>query len=793
MSGWKHADVRPSEEAGTGCGLDSRRRGQNGRGGFLVYWRRGLQNSRQTKACTGWLLSQASRPDLSKPPCLHGSRNAQLRRLVRQPGRCQAKRADNLRGGPESALLGTLKMGTQVVVRVCNPAMPGAPSQQLQAYVAWVNAQLKKRPSVKPVQDLRQDLRDGVILAYLIEIVAGEKLSGVQLSPSNQQEMKDNVERVLQFVASKKIRMHQTSAKDIVEGNLKSIMRLVLALAAHFKPGSSRTVSQGRDARVPAQSHQPHCATAVAQGAAAALADVCRDMSRSGRDVFRYRQRNSSMDEEIENPYWSVRALVQQYEGQQRSSSESSCSSLTSPSPIHSAKSESIITQSEEKADFVIVPSEGIENRTDETDSPLSRDWRPGSPGTYLETTWEEQLLEQQEHLEKEMEEAKKMISGLQALLLNGSLPEDEQERPLALCEPGVNPEEQLIIIRSRLDQSREENQDLKRELLKCKQEARNLQGVKDALQQRLTQQDTSVLQLKQELLRANMDKDELHNQNVDLQRKLDERNRLLGEYKKELGQKDRLLQQQQAKLEEALRKLSDASYQQVDLERELEHKDVLLAHCMKREADEVTNYNSHSSQRNGFVLPVAGRGAASITHRGPQTSDLQLVRDALRSLRNSFSGHDPQHHTIDSLEQGISSLMERLHVMETQKKQERKVRGRSLRTQASSEYRASWPPNSTLPHSQSSPAVSSTCTKVLYFTDRSLTPFMVNIPKRLGEVTLKDFKAAIDREGTHRYHFKALDPEFGTVKEEVFHDDDAIPGWEGKIVAWVEEDHREN
>ncbi|XP_053449667.1 dixin isoform X3 [Nycticebus coucang] len=613
----------------------------------------------------------------------------------------------------------------------------GFNEQQLQAYVAWVNAQLKKRPAVKPVQDLRQDLRDGVILAYLIEIVAGEKLSGIQLTPSTQQEMKNNVEKVLQFVASKKIRMHQTSAKDIVEGNLKSIMRLVLALAAHFKPGSSRTVSQGRDSRAPLQSHQPHCATAVAQGAAAALADVCHDMSRSGRDVFRYRQRNSSVDEEIENPYWSVRALVQQYEGQQRSPSESSCSSLTSPSPIHSAKSESIITQSEEKVDFVIIPSEGIENKTEETDSPLSRDWRPGSPRAYLETSWEEQLLEQQEHLEKEMEEAKKMISGLQALLLNGSLPEDEQERPLALCQPGVNPEEQLIIIQSRLDQSMEENQDLKKELLKYKQEARNLQGIKDALQQRLTQQDTSVLQLKQELLRANMDKDELHNQNVDLQRKLDERNRLLGEYKKELGQKDRLLQQHQAKLEEALWKLSDASYHQVDLEWELEHKDVLLAHCMKREAEEVTNYNSHNSQSNGFLLPMAGKGAASVSHRG--------------------------------------------------------VRGKSPRTQAGSEYRESWPPNSKLPHSQSSPTVSSTCTKVLYFTDRSLTPFMVNIPKRLGEVTLKDFKAAIDREGNHRYHFKALDPEFGTVKEEVFHDDDAIPGWEGKIVAWVEEDHGEN
>lgn len=44
-------------------------------------------------------------------------------------------------------------------------------------------------------------------------LTAGEKLSGVQLSPRNQQEMRNNVEKVLQFVASKKIRMHQTSAK----------------------------------------------------------------------------------------------------------------------------------------------------------------------------------------------------------------------------------------------------------------------------------------------------------------------------------------------------------------------------------------------------------------------------------------------------------------------------------------------------------------------------------------------------------------------------------------------------
>ncbi|KAF2985396.1 hypothetical protein EK904_004176 [Melospiza melodia maxima] len=127
--------------------------------------------------------------------------------------------------------------------------------------------------------------------------------------------------------------------------------------------------------------------------------------------------------------------------------------------------------------------------------------------------------------------------------------------------------------------------------------------------------------------------------------------------------------------------------------------------------------------------FPLAGEaapGRAQLCCFG-QTSDLQLVRDALRSLRNSFSGHDPQHHTIDSLEQGISSLMERLHRMETHRRQDRRVRappgtqllplapqpgsasevtrccfgfvcqvrGKSPASRATNECRDSWPPKS--------------------------------------------------------------------------------------------------
>ncbi|XP_042566827.1 dixin-A [Cyprinus carpio] len=670
----------------------------------------------------------------------------------------------------------------------------GPNEQQLAAYVSWVNAQLRKKPELKPVSDLRQDLRDGVVLAHLIEIVAGELLDGIHYVPHNDQERKQNVEKVLQFVSSKRIRMPQTSARDIVEGNLKSAMRLILALAAHFKPSASAShragAGVGRSSTGSSANHRPHSTMAMAQNAAAALAAARQDASRPGRSVFHLRQewsRCCSGEEDSENPCRSVRALVQQYEGQKgtfEEETEARSTGLSSPSPTHTPKD--FISLSDVKAGLLDTLSREKTIKSEDTVKLALCDQAivSGHDGLAGGCTWEDKLCEQQEQLEREMQEARKMVSSLQALLLHGSLPEDEQEVSLSLGEGVENAEQQLVVIRSRLDQSMEESQELKRELLRFRQEARNLQGVKDALQQRMAVQESSVLQLKQELLRTSMAKDELAGQSAELQRKLEERNRLLSEYKKELGQKDRLLQQQQPKQNQPPTNITDINNNHMMgacLQRELEHKESILKELMSHETEELPG-----SQNNGYSHPPV---TTSKPHYGAE--ELQLVRDALRSLRNSFGGHDPQHHTLDTLEQGVASLMDRLYDLEARHKQEKRTRGKSPGHKASHSDRDSWPPTSKMAHSQSSPALnSSACTKVLYFTDHSLTPFMINIPKRLGEVTLRDFKAAVDREGNYRYHFKALDPEFGTVKEEVFQDDAVVPGWEGKIVAWVEEDH---
>jgi uncharacterized protein YqgV (UPF0045/DUF77 family) len=93
------------------------------------------------------------------------------------------------------------------------------------------------------VENLQTDLSNGVILTHLIEIISGQVLSDVNLNPRTHLEYKDNIEKILRFMQQNSVKMHQTSYKEIVEGNLKSIMRLILALAAHFKPSNVQPYS----------------------------------------------------------------------------------------------------------------------------------------------------------------------------------------------------------------------------------------------------------------------------------------------------------------------------------------------------------------------------------------------------------------------------------------------------------------------------------------------------------------------------------------------------------------------
>jgi len=172
---------------------------------------------------------------------------------------------------------------------------------------------------------------------------------------------------------------------------------------------------------------------------------------------------------------------------------------------------------------------------------------------------------------------------------------------------------------------------------------------------------------------------------------------------------------------------------------------------------------------------------------------ELNVAKDAISNLRTSFNGGDPNQHILDTLEQCISVIIE---------KRQPPNAGGSSKTADSGALPADNAPSSSrlgsLDYARANnnqdqgcgnPNVAPATTKILYFTNRSVTPFMSTINKRIGEIRLIDFKNLFDRPGFFRFHFKAVDQEFGMVKEEISCDDTVLPGTEGKIVAWVEED----
>lgn len=79
--------------------------------------------------------------------------------------------------------------------------------------------------------------------------------------------------------------MFPVLSADIVDGNLKSVMRIILGLAAHFKPSANHRAASGsgRGLTRGSASHNPLSTVALAQGAAAALASARLDASQPAR------------------------------------------------------------------------------------------------------------------------------------------------------------------------------------------------------------------------------------------------------------------------------------------------------------------------------------------------------------------------------------------------------------------------------------------------------------------------------------------------------------------------------
>ncbi|XP_047474159.1 filamin-C-like [Penaeus chinensis] len=101
----------------------------------------------------------------------------------------------------------------------------------------WVNVQL--RDTGLKVDNLSEDLRDGLALVTLVEVLQKRRLRKVK-RVMNQHQALENVTTALNAIAEDGIKLVNIGNVDIVNGNLKLILGLIWSLIMHYQIGQSK-------------------------------------------------------------------------------------------------------------------------------------------------------------------------------------------------------------------------------------------------------------------------------------------------------------------------------------------------------------------------------------------------------------------------------------------------------------------------------------------------------------------------------------------------------------------------
>lgn len=114
---------------------------------------------------------------------------------------------------------------------------------QKKTFTKWINQHLSQRSM--DVEDLYQDLSDGVRLINLLEIISEEQVcaytytfyfSAYNKKPKMRIHMLENVGQALKFMTeNKKIRLVNIGSSDIVDSQEKIILALIWNIILHFQ------------------------------------------------------------------------------------------------------------------------------------------------------------------------------------------------------------------------------------------------------------------------------------------------------------------------------------------------------------------------------------------------------------------------------------------------------------------------------------------------------------------------------------------------------------------------------
>ncbi|XP_047130267.1 dixin isoform X1 [Hydra vulgaris] len=612
-------------------------------------------------------------------------------------------------------------------------------SHHKELYINWINTQLEKRKGSEVVKNL-SSMQDGVAFLQLVEVISKEPQQITRGSTLS--EMYLNIKRLFGFMARKNIKYHKVSAKEIIEGNEKSIMCLILALAVYFKP-ELFSCNCFRNSIL--KNKASHCSSSPVSTVsnAAALTNKATNNISLIKMPFLNEERNKDGSKSLLFP-------------NSRYKPHCSYSKATS--------SEKFISNEKELG----YTSNGFRLKNEEIPEPPEKHSSIQSHPSIVSYDLNERsstlihnILEKKDlnidHVLTEVSHIKKYLNELQNLLILDSSEErlevlEEQSISKSILSNNNNEDRALKI---ELNELKEENLKLYREKTSLEQQNKLLENELRFIKSKLYNIETSSSSLTDDL--KSLTNASLYNTN------------LVASLYEELNKRDVIIQEQNNEIIIMKNHLTNTRIVETNLQTRLESCSSMI-NSLKHQLNETANVNDIS---NDIIKKQQAMEKNFSKYKEKLVDEHRIVTETLDNIRQHLKG-DSLQDTFESLEHSIASFMNTFFMFE-------KVypwsKGRNTLAIE----------NKHVCNGKKSVETFKDQVKVVYFFGETASPVFQISSIRLGVMTLYDFKQLINRPGSYRYFFKTVDSDFGFVWKEIFFDKDVLPGIENKVVAWIE------
>ncbi|XP_058173495.1 alpha-actinin, sarcomeric isoform X2 [Anopheles ziemanni] len=108
---------------------------------------------------------------------------------------------------------------------------PAWEKQQKKTFTAWCNSHLRKAGT--SIDNIEDDFRNGLKLMLLLEVISGETLPKPDRGKMRFHKIA-NVNKALDFIASKGVKLVSIGAEEIVDGNLKMTLGMIWTIILRF-------------------------------------------------------------------------------------------------------------------------------------------------------------------------------------------------------------------------------------------------------------------------------------------------------------------------------------------------------------------------------------------------------------------------------------------------------------------------------------------------------------------------------------------------------------------------------